>query len=143
VHGSFFEDNVKPEHYVREALAEVLSDCLEEQTLSHDQFNMLARIFAQEIFSEQFRKVSLGAVEFRLWIRTRANLGANLLSSFYFPIIKDNTLNLVIPHYPEEENAYRMQKLRWTLSASTLKQGERIFIKHPQKINFFVLSYAL
>ncbi|MCY3914584.1 MAG: hypothetical protein OXG49_01095 [Chloroflexi bacterium] len=143
VHGSFFEDRVKPEHYVREALQEVLSDCLEEQTLSHDQFNMLSRIFAQEIFSEQFRKVSLGAVEFRLWIRTRANLGANLLSSFYFPIIKDNTLNLVVPHYPEEKNAYRMQKLRWTLSASTLEQGEKIFIKHPQKGDYSVLSYAL
>ena len=143
VHGSFFEERVKAEYYVRAALEEVLADCLEEQILSHDQFNMLWRIFAQEIFSGQFRKVSIGEVKFSLDVKTYENLGANLLSPFYYPKIKDNTLNFVIPHYPAEKNAYRMQCLRWTLSASILEQGEKIFIKHPQKSDYSVLSYAL
>ena len=103
VHGSFFEDRVKAEFYVRQALEEVLADCLEEQTLSHDQFNMLWRIFAQEIIAEQYRKVSIGRIKFSLGIKTYENLGANLLSSFYYPEIKDNTLNFVIPHYPAEK----------------------------------------
>ena len=143
VHGSFFESRVKGEYLVREALEEVLADCLEEQTLSHDQFNILWRKFAQEIFSKQFRGVSIGKVGFRLGIQTHANLGANLLSPFYYPKIKDNTLNFVIPHYPAEKNAYRMQNLQWTLSASIREQGEKIFIKHPQKSDYSVLSYAL
>ena len=143
VHGSFFEQRVKAEYYVREALEEVLADCLEEQTLNHDQFNMLWRIFAQEIFTGQFRRVSIGEIKFSIGIKTYENLGANLLSPFYYPKIKDNTLNFVIPHYPEEENAYRKAFLRRALSSSEYEQGEEIFIKHPQKIDFFVLSFAL
>ena len=143
VHGSFFEPRVKAEYYVQQALEEVLADCLEEETLSRDQFNMLCSIFAQETFADQFRKVGIGRIKFSLRIKTRENLGANLLSSFYYPKIRDNTMNFVIPHYPEEQHAYRMQKLRWTLSASILEQGEKIFIKHPQKSDYSVLSYAL
>ncbi len=143
VHGSFFADRVKPEYLVREALKEVLADCLEEQTLSHDQFNMLWRIFAQEIFSEQHHKVSIGTVELRLGVKTRKNIGANLLSSFYYPEIRDNTLNFIIPHYPADKNAYRKSFLRQALSFSVYEQGEKLFVEHPQKSDFFVLSYAL
>ena len=143
VHGSFFEDRVKAEYYVREALEEVLADCLEERTLSDDQFNMLWPIFAQEVFAQQFREVSIGRIRFSFGIKTHRNLGANLLSPFYYPTVKDNTLNFVIPHYPAEKNAYRIQKLRWTLSASIREQAEEIFIKHPQKSDYFVLSFAL
>ncbi|MCY3797938.1 MAG: hypothetical protein OXG84_09020 [Chloroflexi bacterium] len=143
VHGSFFENRAKPEYFVREALEEVLADFLKEQTLNHDQFNMLCNIFAQETFADQFRQVSIGRIKFSLGIKTRENLGANLLSSFYYPQIKDNTLNFVIPHYPEEKNAHRMQKLRWTLSVPILKQCEKIYIKHPQRSDYSVLSYAL
>ena len=128
VHGSFFEDRVKPEYLVREALEEVLADCLEEQTLSHDQFNMLWRIFAQEIFSEQHHKVSIGTVELRLGVKTRKNIGANLLSSFYYPEIRDNTLSFIIPHYPADKNAYRKSFLRQALSFSVYEQGEKLFV---------------
>ena len=143
VHGSFFEDRVKAEYYVRQALEEVLAENLEDQSLSYDQFEVLCHKLAQEIFAEQFRKVRIGRIKFSLGIKTYENLRANPLSPFYYPKIKDNTLSFVIPHYPPEKNAYRMEKLRWTLSGSILKQGEKFAIRHPERLDYSVLSYAL
>ena len=143
VHGSFFETTVKAEYVLRQALQEVLADSLQEQALSQDQFDMLWRIFVQEIFSGQLHKVSIGAVEFKLGVKTHENLGANILSSFYYPEIKDDTLNFVIPLSSFEKNAYRKSSLRRIVSSAEQGQGEEFSIDHPRWGKFFVLSYAL
>jgi len=142
-HGRFFETTVKPKYVVRQALEEVFAGCVEEQALSQDQFDLLWHKLTQEIFSGEVRQVSIGAVEISLGIKTNANLGANLLSPFYYPELNDNTLNFVIPNYPADKHEHQLRELRWTLSTHILNQGEQFNISHPRWGDFFVLSYAL
>lgn len=143
VHGRFFETPMKPKYVVRQALEEVFAASVEEQAISQDQFELLWHIFAQEIFSGEARQVSIGTAEFNLGIRTFANLGENLLSSFYYPKMKDNTLNFVIPTHPADKHERRMFELRWTLSAPVFKKCEKFTISRPPWGDFFVLSYSL
>lgn len=143
VHGRFFETTVKREYVLREALEEALADCMEKQPLSRDQFDTLWRVFEREVFSEKSHQVSIGTVEFQLGVRTHQNIGANILSSFYYPKIRDNTLNFVIPLFPAEKNAYRKPSLRRVLSSSEQEEGDEFSIDHPRWGKFFVLSYAL
>ena len=143
VHGRFFETTIKREYVLREALEEALAECMEKQPLSRDQFDSLWRVFEREVFSEKSHQVGIGTVEFQLGVQTHENIGANVLSSFYYPKIRDNTLNFVIPHFPAEKNAYRKSSLRRVLSSSEQDQGEEFSIDHPRWGKFFVLSYAL
>ncbi len=143
VHGRFFETTVKREYVLRQALEEALADCMEKQPLSRDQFDTLWRVLEREVFSEKSHQVSIGTVNFQLGVQTHENIGANILSSFYYPEIRDNSLNFVIPLFPAETNAYRKSSLRRVLASSEQEQGEEFSIDHPLWGKFFVLSYAL
>ena len=74
---------------------------------------------------------------------TEVKKEGNILSSKSYPVIKDNTINLVIPSRSDEDIALRMRHLRQALSKSELAGGDEFIIHHPFNGDFYVLSYSL
>ena len=142
VHGSFFQ-SMKTRAVLQQALSQALEEHLEELSLSQDQMGLLASICERAILSDQFWKVDRMTVEFNLGIQTPENHGLNILSSFHFRAVQDNTLNFIVPNYPIDCHAHRQRSLRDALPEQTYKEGKQLSITHPRKGDYFVFSYSL
>ncbi len=144
VHGSFFE-TVKTEQVVRLALVQALSDCMGEdkRAISPELMDLLSRAMAQEVISQQFRRVKNASVAFRLEVDTDVIKKANILDPDYFPAIRDDTINLIIPYGMDEEFRERRRHLKSVLTKEEWAAARKLIIKHPMNGDFFVLSYAL
>ncbi len=144
VHGSFFE-TVDAEQVVRLALGEVLADCLneDEPPISSDLMDVLSRVMAQEVSSQQFRNVENASVAFRLEVTADVIKKANILNSDYFPAIRDDTVSFVIPYRLEQDFRERRRHLKSVLTEEEWIAGRKMIIEHPLNGKFFVLSYAL
>lgn len=144
LHGSFFE-TVKAEQLVREALDQAMADSLDEegQVFSAKYLNLYSRILAQEFFSDRLRQVENVKIEFRVKVTAEVAKKANIFNSFYYPEIKDDTINLVIPRHSAADIAQRKRHLRQALSRAELSGGEETIITHPFNGDFYALSYAL
>ncbi len=142
VHGSFFQ-SMKPRAVLQEALSQALEGHLEELSLSQDQISLLERICAEAILTDQSWKVDRMTVEFNLGIQTPENHGLNILSSFHFRAIQDNTLNFIFPNYPADFHAHRRSSLRDALPSQAYREGKQLSITHPRKGDYFVFSYSL
>ena len=99
VHGRFFE-TANTEEVVRLALGQILTDCLDgkERDDRPELMESLSRALAQEVLSPQFRRVTNASVAFRLEVEADIIEKANILNSDYFPAIRDDTINFVIPY---------------------------------------------
>ena len=144
VHGSFFE-TVKVEQLIREAFGKVLEERLKEEELeiSPQIHQLLLRIFSRQESFSKVRNVKNASVSLRFRVMTEVRKQGNILSSRSYPEIKDDTINLVIPHHSDDDRAERLRHLRQALSKSEMAEGEQFFITHPFNGRFYVFSFPL
>jgi hypothetical protein len=143
VHGSFFA-TVTPKQLVRDALHQMIDDSAEfDLTIYSDAVNSLADLLAYECFSDHLHSVHNATVSLRLRINAQVDKRANILNSYYFPEIANDTISLVLPHESEKDLTWGKRHLRQALSSSELDEGKQFTIKHPFNGKFFVLSYSL
>ena len=143
VHGSFFE-TVSCKQVVRKTLDRVLADYgdQDKQRFTPAALDSLARMLSQEIFSNRRRKIAETTVEFKLSIRAEVEHEVDILSPAYYPEIKDNTINLVIPYRSKDDFRGAWHYLKTALREEWGK-GQKHIIQHPYRGKFFVLSFAL
>ncbi len=143
VHGSFFE-TVNCEQVVRKALGRVLADYddQEKQRFTPAALDSLARMLSQEIFSNRLRKIANTTVDFKLSIRAEVAHEVDILSPAYYPEIKDDTINLVIPYRSKDDFRVAWRYLKTALGEEW-KMGKKRIIQHPFNGKFFILSFAL
>lgn len=143
VHGSFFE-TVNCKQVVRKTLDRVMADYgdQDKQRFTPAALDSLARMLSQEIFSNRRRKIAETTVEFKLSIRAEVAHEVDILSPAYYPEIKDNTINLVIPYRSKDDFRGAWHYLKTALGEEWGK-GQKHIIQHPFNRKFFVLSFAL
>ena len=143
VHGSFFE-TVNCEQMVRKTLDRVLVDYgdQDKQRFTPAALDSLARMLSREIFSDRLRKVANTTVEFKLRIRAEVAHEVDILDWAYYPEIKNDSINLVIPYRSEDDFRCAWQYLKRALGEEWAK-GQKHIIQHPFNGKFFVLSFAL
>lgn len=143
VHGSFFE-TVNCAQVVRKTLDRVMADYggQHKQRFAPAALDSLARMLSQEIFSNRRRKIAETTVELKLSIRAEVAHEVDILSPAYYPEIKDNTINLVIPYRSKDDFRGAWQYLRSALGEEWAN-GQKQIIQHPFNGKFFVLSFAL
>lgn len=97
VHGSFFE-TISASELIKRAFQQILS---EFSTLNLDQA-VLTRLPTQDDFAKT-RNLDSSAVKIRFRVMTEAASKANLLRQNFYPLVKDNTLSLVVPLGSDED----------------------------------------
>ena len=143
VHGSFFA-TVTSKQLVRDTLHQMIDDSAEsDRTVISDAVNNLADLLAHECFSDHVHSVHNATVSFRLGIYAEVEKRANILNSYYYPEIANDTISLVLPQRSAEQITCRKRHLRQALSQSELDLGEESIISHPFNGDFYVLSYSL
>ncbi len=144
VHGSFFE-TVKVEHLIQQAFNQVLEERLADSNdpLNDDLRKLILNIFSRQDSFSKVRHVENASVKLRFRIMTEVKKEGNILSSQSYPAIKDNTINLIIPHHTFTEFTSISVHLQRALSQSELLTGQKFVIRHPFNGEFFVLSFLL
>ena len=145
VHGSFFATK-EADQLVRRALAQVASDCLEDNDMhavGPDAVEWLARALSREVLPSRARSVPNASVSFRLEVVADVIDAVNILSSDRFPAIEADTLSFVVPYGLDAEFRERISGLRSSLLWPEWQSARKLGIRHPFNGDFFVLSYAL
>ncbi|MCY4537711.1 MAG: hypothetical protein OXE52_05710 [Chloroflexi bacterium] len=143
VHGSFFE-TVTCEQTVRKALDQVLADYgdNEKQRFTPVALDSMSRMLSREISSNRLRQIANTTVDFRLNIRVEVAHEVNILDWAYYPEIKNDSINLVIPYRSKDDFRVAWHYLK-TVLAEEWTAGKKHIVQHPFNGKFFVLSYDL
>lgn len=144
VHGSFFE-TVKVDHLIQQAFNQVLEERLAEndEQLNDELHQLILNIFSRQDSFSKVRHVANASVKLRFRIMTEVKKEGNILSKQSYPMIKDNTINLVIPYHSPVEFTAARAYLQGALSPMKLSIGEAFIIKHPFNGEFYVWSFPL
>lgn len=145
VHGSFFATN-EPEKLIQQALAQVVSECLEDnewQVMDSDAIIELARTLSREVFSSRARSAPNASVSIRIEVDANVIDSLNILNSCNFPAIESDTLSFVVPFGLDAEFRDRIFGLGKSLLKSDWRYARKMIIRHPFNGDFFVLSFAL
>ena len=151
MHGSFFE-TVKAKDLIPEAFRQVLniSDSDGNAILSDEDKHKLSSALVEQSSFASTRHVKNASVSLRFRVMTEAEKEANILQSEFYPEIKDNTVNLIMPVHGKDD---KERKTATDLILSALKivnlpeyrkiQEHSFLIKHPLNGYFWVLQYPI
>jgi hypothetical protein len=143
VHGSFFE-TIKAEELIQKAFSQVIEERFAELDPEIAQelepvLKWLLPLFSKRESFSKVRQVESASVSLRFRIMTEVNVEANLLSSEKYPLIRDNTLNLVVPSHTTQQADYG-QFLQAAFSPSEFEGLHQFTIRYILNGDFYVFQ---
>jgi hypothetical protein len=130
IHGSFFE-TISAEDLISKSFAQVLNDRLENtENISQEVKDTLGTVFSQQEDFSKVRHVKDASVHLRFRVMTEVNPEGNILDPKFYPKIRDNTLNLVVPFHSEEEKSEVISKMQLAMGQHDMEQVDILVIKH-------------
>jgi hypothetical protein len=139
-HGSFFE-TIPTEELIREAFLKVLDDRLTE--LDQETKASIASVFTEREAFSQTRDVKNASVKLRFRVMTEVKPEGNPLNPGYYPQIRDDTLNLIIPIRRSGDAHRAVDKFCAALGYPTQIHFHAGAIKHPFNGRFIVFQCPL
>jgi hypothetical protein len=138
VHGSFFE-TVKSNSLISQSFEQVLNERLQEKGLNIEGHvkDLLIDIFSEQENFSKVRNVDKASVKLRFRIMTEVKAEGNILNAKKYPDILDNTINLLIPCYTEQEDDLTTKRFT---AVFDLSQFKHFNIKHHLNGNFTVFQ---
>ncbi len=141
VSGAFFE-TISIENLISSSFQQVLEDNLKG---SNVKINQNIKDLFQKLFSEQenfskVRTVKKASVKLRFRIMTEVMAEGNLLNSKKYPEILDDSLNLLLPVYSNEEEKDAVSKFNMVFSEKERTKFKIFKIKHHFNGNFLVFQ---
>jgi hypothetical protein len=143
VHGSFFE-TIRVEDLIQKAFGQAVDEALRQSdsSMGQETKDILLSLFSeQEVFSKT-RNIEKATVKMRFRVMTEAKAEGNLFNTRKYPLIKDDTLNLLIPCHNDEEVAgirhlamLAFEDVNWknftVFSLKHLLNGHFLVFQHP------------
>jgi len=132
VHGSFFE-TIKSNDLISGSFEQVLEENLAKHGAKLDEKtkSLLIGMFSEQESFSKVRDVDNAAVKLRFRIMTEVKAEGNILNTKQYPEIRNNTVNLIIPYYNEEEKAMNLTRF------------QNVFEKQNFNVNIFSLKHHL
>ena len=142
VHGSFFEP-ISAKELIRQSFKQVLDENLAGKEIPDEIRSQLEEVLSDQEDFSRVRNVDKASVKMRFRVMTEVKPEGNILSPTYYPEIKDNTLNLVIPFHGEDEKADVLQKVEFVMGGKAMKSVNSFPLKHPLNGWFVVFQINL
>ncbi len=142
VHGSFFE-TISTKELIRQSFKQVLDENLERADIPSELRTRLDGVFSEQEGFSRVRNVDKASVKLRFRVMTEVKPEGNILNPNQYPVIKDNTLNLVVPYHSEDEKADTLQKVEFVIGGKAMKNINTFPLKHPFNGWFVVFQVNL
>lgn len=143
VHGSFFQ-TIEVEELIKQSFGQVLEETLKDsgEKISEDMKDKILSMFRFQKNFSRVRDIEKASVKLRFRIMTEPKAEVNILNPKKYPDIRDNTLNLLVPCYEnqEKEISDRMNKVFGTEYTKLFDISK---IRHHFNGEFLVFQIAL
>jgi hypothetical protein len=143
IHGSFFE-TVKSDDLISRSFEQVLEENLAKHNTELDEKtkSLLIDMFSEQESFSKVRNIDNAAVKLRFRIMTEVKAEGNILNTKQYPEIKNNTVNLIIPYYNEEEKNINLKRFQNVFDKQEFK-GKIFSLKHHLDGYFTVFQIDL
>lgn len=133
------------ENLISQSFCQVLEERLKdsEKEITDELKQTLVSIFSQQQSFSKVRNVDKSSVKLRFRIMTEVKAEGNILNSKKYPMIKDNTLNFILPCYNEQQEKDIFKKLKIVFLKKELRDFRIFKIKHYFNGHFLVLQTNL
>lgn len=144
VYGSFFE-TVPIGNLISQSFLQVLEERLkEDQSEISDEIKAsLLKLFSQQKNFSKVRDIEKASVKLRFRIMTEVKAEGNILNTFKYPEIIDNSLNLIIPCHSEINEKETLTKAEIAFGKELLAHFKIFKIKHHFNGYFLVFQTNL
>lgn len=144
VHGSFFE-TVTTKELISQSFSQVLEERLQQigGQVQNEIKDLLITMFSEQDNFSKVRNVHQAAVTLRFRIMTEVKSEGNILDSYRYPLILDNSLNFVLPYATEQEKTAIMKKMVAVFGKKELEKVKIFSLKHHFDGYFLVFQLPL
>jgi len=141
IHGSFFE-TVKVSDLIAKSFTQVLEERLiQSETILEEEIKaVLTLLFSEQENFSKVRNVDKASVKLRFRIMTEVKAEGNILNSKKYPMIRDDTLNFIVPYHSEADEELAVRRMRAVYSEDELNSFNRFTIKHHLNGYFLVFQ---